>query len=294
VDLPLLIGLGELLWDVLPGGERLGGAPANFSYHAAALGAVSLPVSTVGMDERGERALRELEAKGLSTAGIAVTDRYPTGYVEAILDDRGVATYRFPDDVAWDHLEINDAARAAATRAAAVCFGTLCRRSPDSRRVIEGYLRRLPPAVVKVFDVNLRQHFYSPEIVRTSLEQADIVKLNDDELVVLSGYFQLTGDASNQLRQLRERFGLELAILTRGGQGSLLVSAAEISDHPGITASLVDTIGAGDSFTAMVTMGILLGLPLTEINDRANRLAAWVCSRPGAMPAIPAEFRLIQ
>jgi fructokinase len=129
--------------------------------------------------------------------------------------------------------------------------------------------------------------------VRTSLEHADIVKLNDDELVVLSGYFQLTGDASNQLRQLRERFGLELAILTRGGQGSLLVSATEISDHPGITASLVDTIGAGDSFTAMVTVGILLGLPLTEINDRANRLAAWVCSRPGAMPAIPAEFRLI-
>ena len=294
MDRPLLMGVGELLWDVLPGGEQLGGAPANFSYHAAALGAVGLPVSTVGMDERGERALRELEARGLSTAAIAVTDRYPTGYVEALLDDRGVATYPFPDDVAWDHLEINDTAKAAATTAAAVCFGTLCQRSADSRRVIEGFLHQLPPAVVKVFDVNLRQHFYSPEIVRTSLEQADIVKLNDDELPVLAGFFQLTGGASNQLGQLRERFGLRLAILTRGGQGSLLVSASEISDHPGITVSLVDTIGAGDSFTALVTVGMLLGLPLAEINDRANRLAAWVCSRPGAMPAIPAEFRLIR
>ncbi len=294
MDRQLLIGLGELLWDVLPGGEQLGGAPANFSYHAAALGAVGLPVSTVGMDERGERALRELEAKGLSTAAITVTDRYPTGYVEATLDDRGVATYPFPDDVAWDHLEINDTARAAATTAAAVCFGTLCQRSADSRRVIDDFLRHLPPSAVKVFDVNLRQHFYSPEIVRTSLERADIVKLNDDELPVLAGFLQLTGDASNQLGQLRQRFGLRLAILTRGGQGSLLVSASEISDHPGIAVSLVDTIGAGDSFTAMVTVGMLLGLPLTEINDRANRLAAWVCGRPGAMPAIPAEFRLIR
>jgi len=294
MDRPLLIGLGELLWDVLPGGEQLGGAPANFSYHAAALGAVGLPVSTVGMDDRGERALRVLAVKGLSTAGIAVTDRYPTGYVEAILDDRGIATYRFPDEVAWDHLQINDMAEAAATRAAAVCFGTLCQRSADSRRVIVDFLRRLPPAVIRVFDVNLRQHFYSPEIVRTSLERTDIVKLNDDELPVLAGFFQLTGDASHQLGQLRERFGLQLALLTRGGHGSLLVSAAEISDHPGISVNLVDTIGAGDSFTAAVTVGMLLGLPLAEINDLANRFAAWVCGRAGAMPAIPAEFRLIR
>lgn len=291
---PLLIGLGELLWDVLPGGEQLGGAPANFSYHATALGAVGLPVSTVGMDDRGERALQLLAARGLSTAAVAVTDRYPTGYVEAIVDERGIATYRFPDDVAWDHLEINAAARAAATGAAAVCFGTLCQRGADSRRVIEDFLRRLPPSVIKVFDVNLRQRFYTPEIIRTSLAQADIVKLNDDELPILAALFQLTGDPRDQLGQLRQLFDLQLAILTRGGHGSLLVGATGSSDHPGIAADLVDTIGAGDSFTAAVTVGVLLGRPLAAINDRANRLAAWVCGRPGAMPEIPAEFQLVR
>lgn len=294
MDRPLLIGVGELLWDVLPEGEQLGGAPANFSYHAAALGAAGFPVSTVGMDDRGERALRELAGKGLPTAGIAATDGYPTGYVEAKLDGHGVASYHFPDDVAWDHLIINGAAQAAASRAAAVCYGSLCQRSADSRRVIELFLGQLPASALKIFDVNLRQHFYSEEVLRFSLHQADVVKLNDDELPVMAGLFHLSGDPKEQLLQLRQRFGLRLAILTWGGKGSLLVTAAEVSDHPGIAADLVDTIGAGDSFTATATVGLLLDLPLAEVNERANTLAAFVCSRSGAMPAIPEGYRLIR
>lgn len=293
MDRPLLIGLGELLWDVLPEGEQLGGAPANFSYHAAAMGAEGFVVSTVGRDQRGERALRELAGKGLATAGIAASDGYPTGYVEAKLDGHGVASYRFPDDVAWDHLIVNGAAEAAAIRAAAVCFGSLCQRSADSRRAIERFLGQVPLTALKIFDVNLRQGFYSEEVLRFSLHQADVVKLNDDELPVVAGLFHLSGDPKEQLLQLRQRFGLRLAILTRGGQGSLLVTAAEVSDHPGVAADLVDTIGAGDSFTAATTVGLLLGLPLAEINERANTLAAFVCSRTGAMPVIPEEYRLI-
>jgi fructokinase len=294
MDRPLLIGLGELLWDVLPHGEQLGGAPANFSYHAAALGAEGFVVSTVGRDLRGELALRELVGKGLPIGGIAVSDGWPTGYVEAKLDGQGVASYHFPDDVAWDHLIINGTAEAAAQRAAAVCFGSLCQRSADSRRAIERFLGQMPASALKIFDVNLRQHFYSEEILRYSLDQADVVKLNDDELPVVAGLFHLTGGPQEQLLQLRRRFGLRLVILTRGGQGSLLVTAAEVADHPGVAAGLVDTIGAGDSFTAAATVGLLRGMSLAEIGERANRLAAFVCSHAGAMPAIPAEYRLIR
>lgn len=294
MDRPLLIGLGELLWDVLPEGEQLGGAPANFSYHAAALGAEGFTVSTVGRDDRGVRALLELAGKGLVTDGIAVSDGWPTGYVEAKLDDQGVASYHFPDNVAWDHLIINDAAQAAAARAAAVCFGSLCQRSADSRRAIKRFLRQVPASALKIFDVNLRQDFYSEEILRFSLDQADVVKLNDDELPVVAGLFLLSGDQEEQLRQLRQMFGLRLAILTRGGKGSLLVTAAGSSEHRGVPTEPVDTIGAGDSFTAAVAVGLLLDLPLAEINGLANKLAAFVCSRTGAMPAIPAEYRLIR
>ena len=294
MDRPWLIGLGELLWDILPEGEQLGGAPANFGYHAAALGAEGFTVSTVGRDDRGARALRELAGKGLVTDGIAVSDRWPTGYVEAKLDGQGIASYHFPDNVAWDHLIINDAAQAAAARAAAVCFGSLCQRSADSRRAIERFLGQMPASALKIFDVNLRQHFYSEEILRFSLDQADVVKLNDDELPVVAGLFRLSGGQEEQMLQLRQMFGLRLVILTRGGKGSLLVAAAGVSDHPGVPTELVDTIGAGDSFTATVAVGLLLGLPLAEINGLANRLAAFVCSRTGAMPAIPAEYRLIR
>lgn len=292
---PLVIGIGEILWDVLPGGERLGGAPVNFSYHAAALGAIGLPISTVGSDRRGDRALAELQDKDMAIGGMTISSRYPTGYVEACLDRRGVASYHFPDDTAWDHLTVSDWAARQSRAASAVCFGSLAQRSAESRQAIRNFLGSLPESSLKVFDVNLRQEYFSKEIIDRSLALADILKLNDEELAVLAKLFNLQGDERQQLSSLRDSYQLQLLILTKGAHGSLLLRGEEVSEHPGIpTTGLVDTIGAGDSFTAAVVVGFLLGPPLDEINAHANRLAAYVCSQRGAMPAIPAAFRLIR
>ncbi len=291
---PVVMGIGEILWDVLPGGEQLGGAPANFSYHAAALGAIGLPVSTVGSDNRGRRAIEELQNKGMAIEGITVSTEYPTGYVEARLDGQGVATYHFPDDTAWDHLIVSAWATRKGSMASAVCFGSLAQRSADSRRAIGDFLAGLPDTVLKVFDINLRQDFYSKGIIDRSLVQANILKLNDEELPVIARLFELQGNEGQMLSSLCDRYGLQLAILTRGGHGSLLVTKETLSDHAGISTDLVDTIGAGDSFTAAVVVSFLLGLPLDEINTHANRLAAYVCSQSGAMPIIPESLRLIR
>ena len=290
---PAVMGIGEILWDILPGGEHLGGAPANFSYIADSLGMHGMPVSTVGADSRGQRALQILKSRGIATAGITVSSEYPTGYVEARLDRQGIASYHFPEDTAWDHLIVNDWAREMARTASAVCFGSLVQRSPDSRRVVGEFLEDLPDTVLKVFDVNLRQAFYSKDILHLSLSRADILKLNDEELPVLAGLFDLKGDDRQQLELLLSRYRLQLVILTRGARGSLLLSEETLSDHPGLPVDPVDTVGAGDSFTAAVTAGLLLGLRLDEINDHANRLAAYVCGERGAMPVIPTSFRLL-
>ncbi len=291
---PLVIGIGEILWDVLPEGERLGGAPANFSYHAAALGAIGLPVSTVGSDMRGNRALEELQNKDMAIGGITISSRYPTGYVEARLDRQGKASYHFPDDTAWDHLMVSDWAARLSRAASAVCFGSLAQRSADSRQAIRAFLKSLPDSTLKVFDINLRQDYSTKEIIDQSLALADVLKLNDEELPVLAALFDLQGDDRQQLDSLRDSYQLQLVVLTRGAHGSLLLRGEAMSDHPGMPTDLVDTIGAGDSFTAAAVVGLLLDLNLDEINAHANRLAAYVCSQSGAMPAIPAAFRLIR
>lgn len=280
-------GIGELLWDVLPSEEKLGGAPINFTYHAAALGGEGIPVSSIGNDSRGEKALDFLAAKQLDTRCISVSDQLPTGFVTIELDHAGVAHYHFPDDVAWDHLLINQAARSVTDRLHAVCFGTLAQRSASSRTTIRRYLGDLPTATKRVFDLNLRQDFYSRDIIETSLELCSILKLNEDELAILATMFGLTGDTREQLHNLLRVHHLELVILTRGAGGSLLLSDRECVDHPGTATTVVDTIGAGDSFTAAVVIGLLLQRPLAEINETASRLAAYVCSQSGAMPDIP-------
>jgi len=277
-------GIGELLWDVLPDAELLGGAPINFTYHVNALGARGIAISTIGRDERGEKALDHLHKNGIDTAAISITDDYPTGYVKADLDARGVATYHFPNDVAWDHLQINKYAEKLQKNLDAICFGSLALRSTSSRLPIFLYLDTLEDHCLRVFDINLRQEFYSADIILASLERSDIFKLNDEELEVLAGMLALPGSLETQLEALVERYQLAMIILTRGVHGSILMNASEISVHQGIKTSIVDTIGAGDSFTAMATLGYLQGLSLDEINHQANMLAAFVCSRQGAMP----------
>jgi fructokinase len=280
-----IAGIGEILFDIFGETEELGGAPVNFVYHASALGAGGIAVSTVGNERRGRKAIDELKQRGLDVDCISIDEHHPTGFVEASLDDQGVASYEFPDDVAWDHLSLNRRALEIAPRLDAVCFGSLAQRSPVSRQAIRRFLAKTSTNALKIYDINLRQHFYTRNTIIESLELADMVKLNEEELPVMAGMLGITGNDGEMLETVVKRFGLKLAVLTRGGQGSLLVSSKESSEHAGFTpAQIVDTVGAGDSFTAVVTIGLLDGEDLQTINARANRVAAYVCSRTGAMP----------
>jgi fructokinase len=286
-----IAGIGEILWDVLPDSEQLGGAPINFTYHVSALGAEAVAISTIGKDIRGENALKELQKRGVNTSYISVLEHFDTGFVTARVDGKGIATYEFPDDVAWDHLVINPAAQKCAAELQAICFGTLAQRSDSSRLTIQNYLRNTAGKTLKVYDVNLRQNFYNRAIIETSLKICTVLKLNDDELPVVSSLFMLGGAEHEQMEALQNHFDLELVILTKGSNGSILVAKDDISRHQGIATEVVDTIGAGDSFTAAVVTGLLHNKTLDEINEKANRLAAYVCGQPGAMPPVPEHFR---
>ncbi len=287
-----IAGIGEILWDVLEDSEQLGGAPVNFAYHAGELGASSYPVSTVGDDARGRKALLELARRGVNCQHITTRENGTTGYVQATVDQDGIASYVFPDDVAWDNLTLGSTSLELAAKVDAVCFGSLAQRSPISRRAIHTFLQLTGADTLKIFDLNLRQHFYTPEIIRTSLSIANVLKLNDDELLRIRELEQLQGDTLAVMQALVHRFDLQLAVLTRGCNGSLLISPQQVSDHLGFPAEVEDTIGAGDAFTAATAIGLLRGLPLAAINDHANRVAAYVCSKKGAMPPLPTTFRL--
>ncbi len=290
----LVAGLGEILWDVLADSEEIGGAPINFAYHAGALGADSVAVSTIGNDKRGRQATKELLARGLNLEAVSIDQNHATGFVDASVDAEGVAHYFFPENIAWDHLALNDKAIRLAPRVNAVCFGTLAQRSEKSRTAINRFLNAAPQAM-KVYDMNLRQHFYSKEIICDSLEKADVLKLNDDEIQAVAPMFSLTGNENEILRALHKKFNLQYSVLTRGGNGSLLIGNNEEVESNGVVVNnMTDTIGAGDSYTASVIIGLLLDHSLQEISKHANKLAAYVCSCKGAMPAIPDEYKLIK
>lgn len=284
---PVLIGLGEILWDVFPDGKQLGGAPLNFTHHGVQLGAEAYPVSAVGADADGVEIRQFLASKNLPDLHVQTDAAHPTGRVIVALQD-GKPTYEILRDVAWDNIPFTPALAELADRADAACFGSLAQRNPVSRHAIHAFLDAMRPGSLRIFDVNLRQAFYSREIIESSLRRANILKLSDEELPVLASMFNLPGDVPSQLRCLHKLFGLQLVAYTRGAHGSLLLSANETSDHPGLPTQVVDTVGAGDSFTATLCMGLLLNLPLAEINHRANEVAAFVCSQAGATPLHPA------
>lgn len=244
----MIAGIGELLWDVLPEGEALGGAPMNFAYHVNRLGEKGIPVSTVGDDARGRNALETLRKKEVELRAVSVVEDYPTGYVEAQLNEQGQAEYHFPDDVAWDHLRINAYAQSIQSQLDAICFGTLAQRSEPSAKVIQGYLDSLPEQTLRVYDLNFRQHFYSLPVVQQSLEQAHILKLSDEEMPLLCTLLKIRESGEKALLQLLDRFELQLVIFTRGSQGSVLLSHKTISRHAGIETEVIDTIGAGGLF----------------------------------------------
>jgi fructokinase len=286
-----LIGLGEILWDLLPAGRQLGGAPANFAYHANALGSRGRIVSRVGSDQNGTDILARLNQLGLNVDLIQIDPEAPTGTVSVEVSRDGQPRYVIHQNVAWDRIAATDEARAAIAEADAICFGTLAQRSEISRGAIHALLRAAKGNALRILDINLRQQFYSAEVIEQSLRAANILKLNDHELPVLSKILSLRGDVREQLTELTRRFDLRLVAYTQGGKGSVLLSDAQCSEHPGLPARVADTIGAGDSFTAALSLGLLRGWDLGTINENANRIGSFVASQPGATPKVPTELR---
>lgn len=282
----IVVGLGEILWDVFPDGPRFGGAPANVACHAAQLGANSHMASAVGPDELGNKALKALEEKHVNTDCV-IRSSYPTGVVNVQLDAAGKASYQFAEDTAWDHLEWSDNWESLASKTSAVCFGTLGQRSESSRKTIHRFLEATPDACLRVFDINLRPPFYSDEIILNSLRPANILKLNDEELPYLAKLCDISGTDVEVMQALSQKFDLQLVALTRGGSGAVLCRGDEISESGGAPTTVVDTVGAGDSFTAALILGLLENRDLDTINHQAGKIAAFVCSQPGATPQIP-------
>ena len=289
---PVIAGIGEVLWDVYPDGAHFGGAPANFACHASSLGAEAWMVSAVGADELGDRALAALREHGVECGCVSCDARHATGRVLVTLNAASQASYEFAADTAWDHLAWSDDIAALAGRCAAVCFGTLGQRSPGSRDTIRRFVEATPRAALRVFDVNLRQRFYDRETIDTSLQIASALKLNDEELPIVAELCGIHATPPREmLIELMSRYELRLAALTRGPRGSLLLAASEEDECPAPSTAVVDTVGAGDSFTAAMTLGLLAGWELRRVNEHANRVAAYVCSCAGATPSLPEPLR---
>lgn len=287
---PNIIGIGEILWDLLPSGASLGGAPANFSCHTRALGAEAAVVSRVGNDRLGSDLLSRLEGLGVGTSGITQDPIHPTGSVTAEVRSNGQPHYTIAEQVAWDYITANDWTLQKIPKVEAICFGTLAQRSPVSAATIHQLVNSTSPDALRVLDVNLRQDQVSKDLIESSLEIANVLKLNDDELPRISALLGITGSATQRLIKITKRFRLRMIAYTRGAEGSLLYDGTEWSDHRGTVTDLVDTIGAGDSFLAAVTMGILRDWPIGKINESANDVATFVCSQAGAIPPLPSQL----
>jgi fructokinase len=281
----IVVGLGELLWDIFPSGKQLGGAPANFAYITNLLGDTGVPASRIGQDTLGNAAIERLRQAGLSIDFLQRDAVHPTGTVQVGIDRAGQPRFEIFEPVAWDFLEWTQDWHDLAGRADAVCFGSLAQRSPESRATILSFLRATRPEAVRVFDVNLRRDFYSKEVLTQSMKLSTIVKLNHEELTKVVRLFEMEVlDAESSARQLLSKFDLKLICITRGDRGSLLISADECSEHPGLKVKVADTVGAGDAFTAALVHGYLRSTSSNAINEMANRVGAWVASQSGAMP----------
>jgi fructokinase len=284
---PFVLAAGELLWDLLPAGRQLGGAPANMATHALRLGADAALVSRVGCDALGDEAVERLAETGLPTQTIQRDAVAPTGTAAVTLDRDGQPRFVLASATAWDNLVLDAPAREAAARADAVCFGTLAQRSSRSRDAIRDLLAVCPPDALRVLDLNLRDPFWTEDVLRSSLGCADVLKVNEQELDRCAGILGLSGGACDRVDELCRRFRLQAVAVTRGADGSLLCSRGRWDEHPGVKVTVRDAVGAGDAFTAALTLGLLRGDPLDRINRRANELGAYVCTRPGATPRVP-------
>ncbi|MDD3944705.1 MAG: carbohydrate kinase [Bacteroidales bacterium] len=281
----IVVGIGEILWDVLPSGKVLGGAPANFAYHVNQLGYKGLVVSSVGFDKLGDEVLSQLLDKQLE--GIIERIDSPTGTVKVTIDKSGVPSYDITQNVAWDYIPFTTSIQKLAQSCDAVCYGTLAQRSETSRESIMRFIKMMPSHSLKVYDINLRQHYYTRKIIETSLYAADILKINDDELTTICTLLHIAG--SNELeisRILIKRYALSLVILTKGIDGSLIVQSNNDSFQMTSKVKVVDTVGAGDAFTAAFIVSYLNGRTIEEAHRAAVEFSAFVCTKAGAMPKL--------
>lgn len=288
---PCVVAIGAVLWDVFPDGERLGGAPANFAVHAAALGARSTMVSCVGDDARGKAALEILSERDVAIDAVQVHAHRPTGSVNVILVD-GQPTYEIVEGVAWDAITWCSELAPIAQSAHALCFGTLDQRAAQSRQAITNFLDAASPDCLRVLDINFRQHYHTDEIVRESLIRADVLKLNDEEVVLLRDYVGGEEDVDAFLTDICARFDLRCVILTLGEQGCRILGEDGICRAIGKRQQVVNTVGAGDAFTAAYVMHLLAGAPIQICAEQANAVGGFVTTQDGGMPPLPARFRV--
>lgn len=282
----LVIGLGEALWDMLPSGKQMGGAPANFVYHVSQFGIQGVAVSALGKDALGDELMDCFERVGLRVEMPRV--EFPTGTVQVTVNDAGVPSYEIKTGSAWDNIPFTPEIEALARRATVVCFGSLAQRSPVSRETIARFLDLLPADSLKIFDINLRQSFYSKEIVDSSLKRCDILKINDEELEIVKRMFGKENSSEDTFcRGLMETYSLEMVILTCGTAGSRVYTPKEVSvmDTPKVTVA--DTVGAGDAFTGAFVAALLKGWPVRKAHELAVNVSAFVCTCAGAMPRLP-------
>jgi len=297
----LILGVGELLWDMMPEGPRLGGAPANFAVMAGRLGNHAAILSRIGRDDLGSAAVDRLDPLPADTSFLQVDPVQPTGRVSVAFDG-GEPRYTIYQPAAWDFLELTDRWVQLAERADAICFGSLAQRSAQSRQTIKALVAKTSTSCVRIFDVNLRAPFYSSKVVKESVELATVLKMNDSEAPDVLALLGMPASSS----ELAERRGLvrlgadwlldqfpslQLVAVTRGAHGSLLVTRDEWHIHPGFTVPVADTVGAGDAFTAAIAHYLLRGADLPTLNEAGNRWGAWMASKSGAMPALPDSVR---
>ena len=288
----LVVGMGEALWDVLPEGKKLGGAPANFAYHVSQLGLDSCVVSAVGDDKLGHELMDNLNGRGMQCLIEQVP--YPTGTVQVELDEAGIPCYNIKENVAWDNIPFTSRLEVLALRTQAVCFGSLAQRSIVSRETINRFLDLMPDGngQLKIFDVNLRQSFYTKEVLCASMRKCNILKINDEELVTVSRMFGYPGiDLQDKCWLLLGKYNLRMLILTCGVNGSYVFTPGEFSFVETPRVQVADTVGAGDSFTAAFVASILKGKTVAEAHRRAVAVSAYVCTQNGAMPLLPDSLK---
>ena len=284
----VIIGLGEALWDMLPEGKKIGGAPANFADHVSQFGFEGYAVSAIGNDPLGDEIIQTFDKFNLRYSLPRVN--YPTGTVQVTLDEQGVPCYDIKRDVAWDNIPFNDQLRDLALKTQAVCFGSLAQRNDVSHKTISCFLDTIPEneGQLKIFDINLRQNFYTKEIIEESLQRCNVLKINDEELVIVSRLFEYPGiDLQDKCRSLLEKYNLKMLILTCGINGSYVFTSDEYSFLTTPKVEVADTVGAGDSFTAAFCASILKGKSMTEAHKLAVEVSAYVCTQHGAMPKLP-------